>query len=557
MDAQKGPEADVLDVMVEAELAVKYHCCPRAIQLLTDVISGHPDYLPARETLCDLYRQEGNLDAANRLTEEMAEIRDRLARQAVERRGGPAADEPTRQLITQVDELVRELYLAKDELVVLKLAAERLLDIAGGDRCLILRVGKSAGTVKHYEHCRAGIGESLESRTARLNFLLLKMLPADGELLVVPDTEEAPALRECRGVLEQFHIRSALVATFAYKATRMGLIICHYSALQPELSSQARDVFLAVAGHLAVALRNAQRLASAPANAASEEIPGLCDKQLFEERLSAELKAAQQQKYPLCLAYLFLENVDGVRDSCSPESLRKMFHKVGLLIRTHIRKGSVVTRPREDEFEIILPNLSRAVAYDVLGNIKRLIDNSIAVEVGSSVGVRLGVLEAAADPVPLESNTRRREEERSAADAATVLLKGAFPLSDVIQILETSEKTGTLTATSGSDVGIVYFNNGRIVNAIFRNESGEPAFFALFAQFALKAASFEFLSSLVPFPEPITSSKSYLLLEGFRLLDEAGRDRLQIEKPTDRRPAEDASLPPGPLGLDGNPTVCL
>ena len=531
MDTQQRQESDVLDDMVEAEVAIKCYSYPKAIQLLSDVIGAHPDYLPAQETLCDIYQQTGDLESASRLAEEMTAIRGRLARQAADRKGGLDEDEPTRRFIAQVDGIVRDLYDAKDEFVVLKLAAERLLNTVGGDRCLILRVGKVSGTAKHYEHCRTGIGASLESRTARLNFLLLKMVPADRELLIVPDTREIPELRECRSVLDEFQIRSVVAVPLAYKSTRMGLVIVHYCSLATELPGQAGDIFLAAIGHLAVALRNAQRLASTPAHGMSEEIPGLCDKQLFEERLSAELKASQQQNYPLCLAYLFLENVDGSRDSCNPDALRKMFHKVGLLVRTHIRKGSAVTRTREDEFAIILPNLSRIVAHDVLGNIKKLIETTITVEVGSGISLRLGIFEAAAASALPRPKLELQVEETCAPNAETVLLRGVFPLSDVIQMLETSQKTGALTATAGSEVGIVYFNNGRIVNSVYRNESGESAFFTLFTQIALKPASLEFSPSLVPFPELIASSNAYLLLEGLRLIDEAGRENAEVQTP--------------------------
>ncbi len=531
MDTQEQ-KSDVLDLMVEAELAVTCHSYPKAIQLLNDVIAAHPDYLPAREALCDVYQRTGDLESASRLAKEITGIRSRLARQSAERKGGPAADESTRRFITEVDAIVRDLYEAKEELVVLKLAAERLLGTVGGDRCLILRVGKGTGAAKHYEHCRTGVGESLESRTARLNFLLLRMLPADGELMVVPDAREAPALSECRSILDEFEICSVVAVPLAYKSTRMGLIIVHFCTPLTELPARTQDIFLAVAGHVAVALRNAQRLASTQARGMSEEIPGLCDKQLFEERLSAELKASQQQKYPLSLAYLFLENVDGIRDSCSPDALRRMFHKVGLLVRTHIRKGSVVTRTREDEFAFILPNLSRAVAHDALGNIKKLIEHTITSEVGSGISLRLGIFEAATEAALPGPSTELPVEETCEASTETVLLKGAFPLPDVIQILETSQKTGALTATAGSEVGIVYFNNGRIVNVLYRNESGESAFFGLFAQFAVKPASFEFLPSLTPFPELVSSGNTYLLLEGLRLLDEAGRKDAEAETPS-------------------------
>ena len=86
MDSQQRQESEVLDAMVEAELAVRYQCYPKAIQLLTDVVQAHPGYLPAQETLCAIYQETGDLEAASRLAGEMTATRNRLALQAAEQR---------------------------------------------------------------------------------------------------------------------------------------------------------------------------------------------------------------------------------------------------------------------------------------------------------------------------------------------------------------------------------------------------------------------------------------------------------------------------------------
>jgi len=155
----------------------------------------------------------------------------------------------------------------------------------------------------------------------------------------------------------------------------------------------------------------------------------------------------------------------------------------------------------------------------------------IAVEVGSGVSLRLGIFEATADAAFSGCGSGLQLPEPASSPVETVLLRGAFQLSDVIQILESCQKIGALTVTAGSDIGIIYLNNGRIVNAVYRNESGEAAFFALFGRFALKPASFEFLPSASPFPELLASSNTYLLLEGLRLLDEAARGDVERQTP--------------------------
>jgi diguanylate cyclase (GGDEF)-like protein len=243
----------------------------------------------------------------------------------------------------------------------------------------------------------------------------------------------------------------------------------------------------------------------------------------FEQRLSVELRNAQQQNYPLCLATVAVDNLQSIADSQGQAAADMVLHKVGFLLRTHLRKGSVVARSGGDQFMVILPSASEAISHHILSQIKGVVEQNLRTSEGSQVTLSVGVMEAKTNSLPSQEVTA--EEVESMGDPKeTVTLKGDLsdiPMQDVVQILENGRKSGRLVITSAGQSGVVFFNAGRIVDAGFRNKVGEPALYDLLA---VRKAKFEYRPSETVFPEVISNSNTYLLLEGLRLLDEASRN---------------------------------
>jgi len=133
------------------------------------------------------------------------------------------------------------------------------------------------------------------------------------------------------------------------------------------------------------------------------------------------------------------------------------------------------------------------------------------------------------------------------SSGTVVALKGDLSeigLLDVIQILDNCQKTGQLQVSSEGQAGTIFFNVGRIVNAIYQEKAGEQAMYALVA---LKGGTFEYQPSATAFDVVIHNSNTNLLLEGLRLLDEANRDMNEAEAlPDDEAevPVEAASQEP-------------
>ena len=101
-----------------------------------------------------------------------------------------------------------------------------------------------------------------------------------------------------------------------------------------------------------------------------------------------------------------------------------------------------------------------------------------------------------------------------------------------------------MIVSSEGQAGSIFFNVGRVVNAIFQEKAGEHAVYALVA---VKGGTFEYQPSATAFDVVIHNSNTNLLLEGLRLLDEANRDMNEAETVPDDEaevPVQGASQKP-------------
>jgi tetratricopeptide (TPR) repeat protein len=131
------------------------------------------------------------------------------------------------------------------------------------------------------------------------------------------------------------------------------------------------------------------------------------------------------------------------------------------------------------------------------------------------------------------------------SDEGYAALKGdlsEISLLDIVQILDTSQKSGRLVVHSEGCEGTIFFNSGKIVDAVYRDRRGEPAMYALVA---VKGGSFVYKPSSVSFEVVITTSNTNVILEGLRLLDEANRDSGEFgSKPVEEPLPSPSPLPP-------------
>lgn len=96
---------------------------------------------------------------------------------------------------------------------------------------------------------------------------------------------------------------------------------------------------------------------------------------------------------------------------------------------------------------------------------------------------------------------------------------------DLLQTLEMSRKTCSLTLTAGTDHCELYFNEGQLNHAICGELKGDEAVYQALA-WEKPEGSFQIDFSARSSEQTTTRSTQGLLMEGMRLLDEANRDKV-------------------------------
>jgi response regulator RpfG family c-di-GMP phosphodiesterase len=141
-------------------------------------------------------------------------------------------------------------------------------------------------------------------------------------------------------------------------------------------------------------------------------------------------------------------------------------------------------------------------------------------------GFSLGAADYVIKPTSMELLTAKiMKITREAAEKAAATAEGGvsgslreMDLPDLIQILSQGRKTGNLKISSGNRNGEIHFAGGQIVNALFGDEEGERAFYALLG---LSDGFFSIDPKFVPQKATISLGTEALLLEGMRFLDES------------------------------------
>jgi diguanylate cyclase (GGDEF)-like protein len=390
-------DSELLDHMTEVELHLKYKCFPQAMELLSEIIENHPDYLPAKEALKELYQRRGDSAKAHEIAREIALLRDRLAEKSFEQDSRLRAGEH-RKLTEKIDGILKEIYETNDLEGIQSIAASRLVESLHADRCLIIRLGSHQEQAKGCEYCRKGISASLNTRTVhrtvQLNRLILTTMSVGPEPMVIDDATKDLRLLECRPIVQEFDIHSLLAFPLLYKSQMIGLILVHRCKSPIRWSEPAKTILSTVAGHLAVAINNAQQFSAIQTTAITDQLTDVYNRRFFEERMSAELSNAQQQKYPLCLALLDIDHFKGINDTYGHAVGDMVLHKLGFLLKTHLRKGTVVARFGGEEFAVILPNAVLHTAHFIMENIRKLVASNIATDDGKPITISVGVSEA-------------------------------------------------------------------------------------------------------------------------------------------------------------------
>ena len=397
--AEMTYENEVLDLMVETELYIKYQSYAKAIELLEDALERYPRYLPAKQSLEDIYRRTGKFDRANEIAREIALISAQLADERSSNKGTVEEVEvqARRKQVEKTDAIIKMVYESNELGDILKNSAQQLVQHIPADRCVIISLGKEKPVAKYFESCAEGTSSCSAQKTAKLNFLLLKMVSNGMEPVAIDETVGAPSLSAHETVLDEFKIHGIMAFPLLYKSELIGIIVVHRCSKGVAWTESEKTLFYTVSGHIAVALSNARQFSAMQTMAITDKLTNVYNRGFFEERMRVELSNARQQKFPVSLALLDIDYFKKVNDTFGHAAGDKVLCKLGFVLSTNLRKGSVIARYGGEEFVVILPNTKLDVAHKIMDGIRKLVSETFATEAGDPITVSIGVQEASLD----------------------------------------------------------------------------------------------------------------------------------------------------------------
>ncbi|HUT74578.1 MAG TPA: DUF4388 domain-containing protein [Armatimonadota bacterium] len=92
-----------------------------------------------------------------------------------------------------------------------------------------------------------------------------------------------------------------------------------------------------------------------------------------------------------------------------------------------------------------------------------------------------------------------------------------FSFAEILQMLNLSHKSGTLTTRQGSQHAVVHLRDGQVVDATYEGHSGAEVIYRLLGW---REGEFEFGRTLRPVTRSVHDSTEGLIMEGMRRLDE-------------------------------------
>ena len=166
-------------------------------------------------------------------------------------------------------------------------------------------------------------------------------------------------------------------------------------------------------------IRLQQQMLQVECLAATDSMTGLLNRRAFLETLRLLLLQVQAGKSELSLAFLDLDDLKKVNDTCGHQEGDWYIKSVASLLREHVREGDIIGRLGGDEFAVILPQCSRDKAAMVL---KRIEESVTELEASLckpyTLGISVGLVHIPA------GESIEGEEMLSQADAAMYRQKG-------------------------------------------------------------------------------------------------------------------------------------
>lgn len=374
-------ENELLDLMSDVELLLKYRNYSAASARLQEIMEEHPDYLPAKEALQEVYRMTGQAKRAQDLEKEVRALSDERAKTQL----SPSAKEEyakieRRQFAEKVDGLIRIIYHGQNLEETFETTAAELLSLLKADRCLLIFADDARQGLGDLEFCAKDVEPCLDEGITEMLQAWFRENPSFDSPILSRPAQRDPGLSQFRERLSQSQTHAMMAYPLIYKSSSLGWLVVQQCVPYYAWSEGDLTLFSVACGHLATAFENLRSFTELQDLAFKDSLTGLNNRHFLKERLGVELSNAQRLHYPLSLAILDVDHFKRVNDTYGHPAGDSVLRKLGFLLKTNVRKGTVVARWGGEEFLAVFPNMELNIAALIMERFREKVSQTIRVE---------------------------------------------------------------------------------------------------------------------------------------------------------------------------------
>ena len=183
-----------------------------------------------------------------------------------------------------------------------------------------------------------------------------------GRLYRVDDLTKSPVCAHVRSKAENGYLCVPMVA----QGEAVGILHLEMGAAapggRPAMTEAKNRLAISVADHLALALSSLRLRETLHIQSIRDPLTGLFNRRYMEESLEREIRRADRKQRPLAALMLDLDHFKRYNDTLGHAAGDAMLRSIGSFLQTRMRKDDIVCRYGGEEFTIIMPESSLAIA---------------------------------------------------------------------------------------------------------------------------------------------------------------------------------------------------